>query len=104
MAQKKYRVHEVGKDFNVKSTDVLELLKKYFDDDKNNHLKHILNVKGLVLYRSISQHMYLRLPLRIKKPANQRKKIRTRKDFLRVQIKKLNLKQNLSKLALTLRL
>ncbi len=35
MAQtNKYRVHEVAKDFNVKSTGIIELLGKYFDEPK----------------------------------------------------------------------
>ncbi|HZJ77758.1 MAG TPA: translation initiation factor IF-2 [Clostridia bacterium] len=32
----KYRVHEVAKDFNVKSTQVIELLAKYFDEGKKH--------------------------------------------------------------------
>jgi|GEM_PF-72315 len=34
----KYRVHEIGKDFNVKSVELLDLLSKYFGDSKNNHM------------------------------------------------------------------
>ena len=35
----KYRVHEVGKDFNKKSTDILALLTEYFGENpKNNHM------------------------------------------------------------------
>ena len=37
MAQvNKYRVHEVAKDFNVKSNGIIELLGKYFDDPKKH--------------------------------------------------------------------
>ena len=37
MAQvNKYRVHEVAKDFNVKSNGVIELLGKYFEDPKKH--------------------------------------------------------------------
>lgn len=32
----KYRVHEVAKDFDVPSKDVVELLKKHFGDTKKN--------------------------------------------------------------------
>ena len=32
----KYRVHEVAKDFNVKSNGIIELLGKYFDDPKKH--------------------------------------------------------------------
>ena len=32
----KYRVHEVAKDFNIKSNVVLDLLAKYFDDVKKH--------------------------------------------------------------------
>ncbi|NLB37411.1 MAG: translation initiation factor IF-2 [Clostridiales bacterium] len=32
----KYRVHEVAKDFNVKSTEIIKLLQKYFDDAKKH--------------------------------------------------------------------
>jgi translation initiation factor IF-2 len=32
----KYRVHEVAKDFNIKSTEIIELLQKYFDDTKKH--------------------------------------------------------------------
>lgn len=55
MAQKKYRVHEVGKDFNVKSTDVLELLKKYFDDDKNNHMKVLSDEELDIIFETYTQ-------------------------------------------------
>ena len=37
MAQvNKYRVHEVAKDFNVKSNGVIELLGRYFEDPKKH--------------------------------------------------------------------
>ena len=38
MAQIKYRAHEVGKDFGVKSNDILDLLGKYFGDTGNKHM------------------------------------------------------------------
>ncbi len=34
MAQNKYRVHEVAKDFSVKSNGIIEMLGKYFEDPK----------------------------------------------------------------------
>ncbi|MDF2684854.1 MAG: infB [Clostridia bacterium] len=34
----KYRVHEIGKDFNLKSVEILDLLTKYFGESKNNHM------------------------------------------------------------------
>ncbi len=34
--QNKYRVHEVAKDFNIKSGNIIELLGKYFDDVKKH--------------------------------------------------------------------
>ena len=39
----KYRVHEVAKDLNVPSKELLDLLGKYFPDDQRKH--NVLVVK-----------------------------------------------------------
>ena len=36
MIDNKYRVHEVAKDFDIKSNIVIDLLGKYFDDKKKH--------------------------------------------------------------------
>lgn len=35
MIDNKYRVHEVAKDFDIKSNIVIDLLGKYFDDKRS---------------------------------------------------------------------
>ncbi|MBQ3150654.1 MAG: translation initiation factor IF-2 [Clostridia bacterium] len=50
----KYRVHEVAKDFNVKSNAVIELLAKYFDDAKK-HMTALTETELDVLFESFTQ-------------------------------------------------
>ena len=55
MAQIKYRVHEVGKDFNVKSNDIIDLLTKYFGEEKNNHMKVLSDEELNVIFEHYTQ-------------------------------------------------
>lgn len=32
---KKYKIHEAAKDFDIQSKDLIELVSKYFDGEKN---------------------------------------------------------------------
>ena len=50
----KYRVHEVAKDFNVKSNAVIELLAKYFDDTKK-HMTALTETELDVLFETFTQ-------------------------------------------------
>ena len=50
----KYRVHEVAKDFNVKSNIVLELLAKYFDDQKK-HMTALEEQELDVIFETFTQ-------------------------------------------------
>ena len=51
----KYRVHEVAKDFNVKSNAVIELLAKYFDDAKK-HMTALTETELDVLFESFTMN------------------------------------------------
>ena len=50
----KYRVHEVAKDFNIKSNIVLELLAKYFDDQKK-HMTALEEPELDVIFETFTQ-------------------------------------------------
>ncbi len=50
----KYRVHEVAKDFNIKSNVVLELLAKYFDDQKK-HMTALEEPELDVIFETFTQ-------------------------------------------------
>ena len=55
MAQiNKYRVHEVAKDFNVKSNGVIELLGKYFDDTKK-HQTALTDEELDIIFETLTQ-------------------------------------------------
>ena len=49
----KYRVHEVAKDFNVKSNAVIEILAKYFDDTKK-HMTALTETELDVLFETFT--------------------------------------------------
>ena len=51
----KYRVHEVAKDFNIKSNVVLELLAKYFDDQKK-HMTALEEQELDVIFETFTQN------------------------------------------------
>ncbi|PWM43026.1 MAG: translation initiation factor IF-2 [Clostridiales bacterium] len=55
MAQKKYRVHEVGKDFNVKSNDILDLIKEYFGEESNNHMRVLSDEELDIIFETYTQ-------------------------------------------------
>ncbi|MEG1849634.1 MAG: translation initiation factor IF-2, partial [Oscillospiraceae bacterium] len=46
----KYRVHEVAKDLNVASKDVLALLEKYFPDDQRKHMTALSDAELNMLF------------------------------------------------------
>ena len=50
----KYRVHEVAKDFNIKSNVVLELLAKYFTDQKK-HMTALEEPELDVIFETFTQ-------------------------------------------------
>lgn len=50
----KYRVHEVAKDFNVKSNGIIELLSKYFDDPKK-HQTALTDAELDIVFETITQ-------------------------------------------------
>ncbi len=52
--QNKYRVHEVAKDFNVKSGGVIELLGKYFDDPKK-HQTALTDEELDIIFETLTQ-------------------------------------------------
>ena len=54
MAQIKYRVHEVAKDFNIKSNGVIELLGKYFDDPKK-HQTALTDEELDIIFETVTQ-------------------------------------------------
>ncbi len=50
----KYRVHEVAKDFNVKSNGIIELLGKYFDDPKK-HQTALTDEELDIIFETLTQ-------------------------------------------------
>ena len=55
MAQvNKYRVHEVAKDFNVKSNGVIDLLGRYFDDPKK-HQTALTDEELDIIFETLTQ-------------------------------------------------
>ena len=50
----KYRVHEVAKDFNMKSNAVIDLLAKYFGDTKK-HMTALEEIELDVIFETFTQ-------------------------------------------------
>lgn len=51
----KYRVHEIGKDFNIKSNDVLDILTARFGESKNTHMTALTNEELDYLFEYFTQ-------------------------------------------------